>query len=59
MATADQDHDLAGDDALPKRGKQTGEVSHKGGDSDPAAAANSEPTGDDQAARNRDDESPA
>jgi len=60
MTTADQDHDLPDSDAAPRRdGLGKGEVSDKGGDSDPAAAASSEPTGEDQAARNRDEESPA
>lgn len=34
-------------------------VSDSGGDSDPGAAAGASPTGEDEAARNRDEEPPA
>ena len=71
MATADQtdttatapNHDPAPHQkGAPDPEKRTGredEVSDTGGDSDPTAAAGSEPTGEEQAAKNRSDESPS
>ena len=51
--TSDQDEDAQ------NRATSTEEVSDTGGDSDPTAAADSEPTGKAQAAENREDESPS
>ncbi len=60
MGTADQDHDTAPADEAPETEESDeGRVADQGGDSDPAAAAGSDEVGEEQAARNREDESPA